>query len=170
MTTLLCRESTADAQDTRLESILEQVDPPPHRLELESGRSISVAPTVDGDRIEIRGRRGEVVLKVLVGESGPILSFESAAIDVQSRGDLNLSGRNVRVCAQENLRVDVGGAQHTRVAGPSRLEAETVELQANEGDFSIRAREDVRVDAERIGLNDNPLPQPFAWSLPANEL
>lgn len=158
-----------ESVESCLQSILEQVDPPLHHVALESGRSVAIAPTADGDRIEVRGRQGEVVLRILVGENGPILSFESAAIEVQSRGDLSLSGRNVHLSAANDLRVDVGGVQHTRVAGPSRLEAETVELQANDGDFSIRAREDVKVDAERIGLNDNPLPQPFAWSAPASE-
>jgi hypothetical protein len=39
-----------------------------------------------------------------------------------------------------------------------------VELQANQGGVSVRAMEKIALDGERIGLNDDPAPQPFPWS------
>lgn len=151
-----------------LDNLLAQVDPPPvQQIELQAGRSLAITATPAGDRLEVRGRGGEVMLRIVLEEGGPVLRFESAAIEVHSQGDLSLRGRNVRLQAEQDLDVEVGATQHTRVAGASRLEAEVVELQANDGDCSIRAREDVKVDAERIGLNDNPMPSPFPWSSPA---
>jgi hypothetical protein len=118
-----------------------------------------------------------VVLRVLVGEGGPVLSFDAAEIEIASRGELTLTGRDVRVRAARDLLVDVGGDarthvagdRHTSVRGAERLEADRVELQANEEDVAVRARERVLLDAEHIGLNDDPLPAPFEWSRAANE-
>jgi hypothetical protein len=50
------------------------------------------------------------------------------------------------------------------VAGDERVEAMNVELQANQGGVSVRAMEKIALDGERIGLNDDPAPQPFPWS------
>ncbi len=138
-------------------------------VRLPSGRLLQIAATERGDRLEIRGRGGEIVLRVIVGDDGPIFSFESAQVELASAGDLVLRGRRIVVEAKEDMVVAVGGDRHTRVAGTERLEASTVELQANEDRVAIRARENVLIDAEQIGLNDEPVPVPFPWSSAAKE-
>jgi hypothetical protein len=58
----------------------------------------------------------------------------------------------------------VAGDHHVRVGGDERVEAANVQLQANAGAVAVRALGRIALDGEHIGLNDDPLPQPFAWS------
>ena len=44
------------------------------------------------------------------------------------------------------------------------MEAANVEIQANTGAVGVRAMGRIALDGEHIGLNDDPAPQPFAWS------
>lgn len=126
------------------------------RVELEAGREV--------DRLVIRARNGEVVLRIAVGNEGPVLSFASATIDLEATRRLRLASEEIELEAKGDLRETIGGTHHTRVAGDSRLEAARVELQANDGSVAVRAREGIALDAEHIGLNDDPMPAPFAWS------
>lgn len=133
---------------------------------LSSGRRVELEAGADVDRIVVRSRGGEIVLRIAVGDEGPVLSFSSATIDVEATKRLRLAAEEIHVETKGDLRETVGGTHHTRVAGDERLEAARVELQANDGSVAVRARERVALDAEHIGLNDEPLPAPFVWSKP----
>lgn len=150
---------------------LDTIEPSAANFEvrLASGRTLRADASDQGDRLEVRGLGGEVVLRVVIGDQGPIFTFESAQLELASTGDLTLRGRNVVVEAEADMVVEVGGDRHTRVAGAERLEANSVEIQANEDSLSMRARENVLIDAEQIGLNDAPVPVPFPWSKAAKE-
>ncbi len=136
---------------------------------LSSGRRVELEAGRDVDRIVVRARDGQVVLRIAVGDDGPVLSFSSATIDLEATKRLRLAAEDIHVEAKRDLRETVGGTHHTRVAGDERLEAARVELQANEASVAIRAREHIALDADHIGLNDEPLPAPFAWSEAAEE-
>lgn len=142
---------------------------------LASGRRLDVHGSGECDRIEIRGRHGEVVLRIRVDDAGPVLSFEGAHVEIAASERLTLTGQDVDIRASRSLAVvvegdvrsEIGGARHTTIRGAERLEAESLELQANEADVAIRARDKIRIDGEGIGLNDAALPAPFSWSRPA---
>ena len=146
-----------------------EVGATPRRFELDSGRALEITTEGHADRLRIRGRGGEVVLTIRVDDEGPVLSFRSAKVDVTATRDLELSGRSVSIRAHDDMHVDVGRDRHTTIGGRELLEAGRVEMQANDEDVAIRARQEVLVDAEHIGLNDDPCPRPFQWSKPANE-
>lgn len=143
--------------------------PQPTEVKLPSGRLMDIASSPQGDRIEIRSLTGDVVLRVLVSDEGPIFSFKGGQLELAADSDLKLKGRRVIVAAREDMLVEVGGDRHSRVAGADRVEAAKIEMQANEERVAIRARENVAIDAEHIGLNDEPLPAPFSWSKAAEE-
>jgi hypothetical protein len=136
---------------------------------LSSGRRVELEAGANVDRIVVRARDGQVVLRIAVGDEGPVLSFSSATIDIEATKRLRLAAEDIHVEAKGDLRETIGGTHHTRVAGDERLEAARVELQANEASVAVRAREHIALDAEHIGLNDEPLPAPFDWSLPHEE-
>jgi hypothetical protein len=64
------------------------------------------------------------------------------------------------------LRERVAGDHHVRAGGDERVEAANVQLQASTGAVGVRAMGRIALDGEHIGLNDDPLPQPFACSAP----
>jgi hypothetical protein len=147
-------------------SLLDQVEPAVDAASvlLSSGRRVDLEAGPDVDRLVVRARGGEIVLRIAVGDEGPVLSFSSATLDLEATKSLRLAAQDIHVEAKGDLRETVGGTHHTRVAGDERLEATRVEVQANEGNVWVRAREHIALDAEHIGLNDDPLPAPFVWS------
>ena len=154
--------------------ILDRVDSPVDAasIALTSGRRYELSATPNGDHLTVVGRRGEVLLRVTMTDKGPLLSFESAEIDLHSTRRLALSADEIDIDARRSLRTHVGGDSHTHVAGTrhvhiggqDRLEASAVALQASERGVEVRAMGRIALDGEHIGLNDDPCPRPFDWS------
>jgi hypothetical protein len=141
-------------------------------IALTSGRRYELAAAPEGDRLTVVGRKGEVLLRVTMTDKGPLLSFESADIEIAAAGRLALSADDVEVEARRSMRTTVGGDAHERVAGTrhaqiageDRVEAAALALQASERGVEVRAMGRIGLDGEHIGLNDDPCPKPFAWS------
>jgi hypothetical protein len=51
---------------------------------LASGRSYELTAGVETDRVTIRARTGEIVLRIDVGDAGPVLSFTWASVEPRS--------------------------------------------------------------------------------------
>lgn len=153
---------------------LEDVEAPAssETVTLTSGRRYELDAGRDADRVTIRARSGEVVLRIEVTDAGPVLSFSGATVELSAARRLHLAAPQVAIEAGEDLSLASGGAlheriagdHHTRVGGDERVEAANVEVQANTGGVGVRAMGRIALDGEHIGLNDNPLPQPFGWS------
>ena len=84
----------APATDT---NNLDIVDEPPASavVALASGRRYELAAEPAGDRLTVRARNGAVVLRVLVTNRGPVLSFESADIEIAAHRRLALSADEI---------------------------------------------------------------------------
>ncbi len=155
-------------------SLIDEIEGPTSaaNVMLTSGRRYELEAGADADRLVVRARGGTVVLRIEVTDAGPVLSFSGASIDLEATGRLRLAAAEVSVeatgdvslSAGGSLRERVGGDHHRRVEGSERVEAASVELQANVGAVGVRAAQRIALDGEHIGLNDNPAPQPFAWS------
>jgi hypothetical protein len=139
---------------------------------LSSGRRYELQAGDAVDRLVVRSRSGRVLLRVDVGERGPLLSFESAEVELRARNRLRLSAPELALEATNKLTVHcggdvderIGGDHHTRVQGNERLEAAALQLQANDDAVQVRAMNKIALDGEHIGLNDDPCPTPFDWS------
>lgn len=113
-----------------------------------------------------------MVLRIEVTDAGPVLSFSGASIDLVATRGLRIEAEDLSLHAKRNMVVETGdslherihGDHHTQVDGDERLEAAAVEVQANARAVAVRAMKAISLDGERIGLNDDPLPQPFPWS------
>jgi uncharacterized protein (DUF2345 family) len=155
-------------------TVLDDVDSPVASTEitLASGRRYELVAGATGDQVTVRGRGGEVVLRIGVTDEGPILSFSGATLDLVAARRIRLAAEEVCVEAARDLSLTAGGSlrervgadHHTRVTGNERLEASNVELQANTGSVSVQAMHAIALDGEHIGLNDRPAPEPFPWS------
>jgi hypothetical protein len=150
---------------------------PQQGLTLPSGRHVAIDSAPHADRLTVRSRTGEIVLRVELTDAGPVLSFTGATIELAATRALRLRADQVDVLALGDITVSAGGAlrervgadHHTLVGGAERLEAARVEVQANEGAVAVRAMQHIALDGEHIGLNDDPEPAPFAWSAIAEE-
>jgi hypothetical protein len=137
-----------------------------------SGRRIAIEPGRHADRLTVRSRGGEIVLRVDLTDAGPIFSFTGADVEVTAAKRLRLraaeldihAAGDIALTAGGSLREQVGADHHARVAGAERIEAARVEVQASEESVSIRAMQRIALDGEHIGLNDDPAPAPFPWS------
>jgi len=125
----------------------------------------------DGDRVTVRARDGKVMLRVTLTDAGPVLCFESADVELRAMRSLLLESETVELRASVlrthvsgDVQEQIGGARHTRIDGADRLEAATIQCQANEGAIELRAAGRIALDGEHIGLNDDPCPTPFGWS------
>jgi len=173
------KESTLERETTEVTSartgdLLERVDTPQDSadLTLTSGRRYELRADGDRDQVTIRSSEGNIVLRIEVTDAGPVLSFSGASIDLVATRKLRFEAEDLALQAKRNMTVETGGSlhekihgdHHTRVDGNEQLEAAAVELQANTKAVAVRAMENITLDGERIGLNDDPLPQPFSWS------
>ena len=139
---------------------------------LTSGRRYDLEAGADADRLVIRARDGEIVLRIQVTDAGPVLSFSGASIDLEATRRLRLTAQEVSIEATGDVALTTGGSlretiagdHHTRVTGDERVEAANVQLQASTGSVGVRAMERIALDGEHVGLNDDPLPRPFGWS------
>jgi hypothetical protein len=164
----------ADCADVHSASLIDQVQPmvAEASIALSSGRRYDLEAGPEADRLVIRSRGGQVVLRIEVTDAGPVLSFSGATVDISASRRLRLAAGevtieatgDVSVVAGGSLREAVAGSHHARIAGDERLEAANVQIQASEGSVGLRAQQGIALDGEHIGLNDDPLPKPFAWS------
>ncbi len=154
--------------------LLGRVDVPVQgaNLALSSGRRYELVALPEGDRLTVRSRGGSVLLRVLMTESGPLLAFESADVELAATGRLSLSAGEISIDARRSLTLSSGGdctnrvtgTRHTRIGAADRLEAETVQIQASDGAVELRAAGRIAINGDHVGLNDDPCPHPFEWS------
>src|SRR5262249_20627175 len=143
-------------------------DPVSAAVTLRSGRSYGLESGVDADRLGVRSRPGDVLLKGEGTDSGPVLSFRAASGPLQATHPLELWAGSVAVRAASEVRVEAGGDlvqragrhHHLDAGADVRVEGANVELLAAEGRAEILARGAVSVDGEHVGLNDKALPAP----------
>jgi hypothetical protein len=165
------REATPEAEALEAQPLLDQLDVPvaAATLTTTSGRRYEIASGDEADRVTIRSRGGEVVLRIEITDAGPVLSFTGASVELSATKKLRMAAEEVAIEAAGDLSVRAGGHHHQRVDGDVRVEARNLELQASTGGASVRAAGRIALDGEHIGLNDDPLPQPFGWSAIAEE-
>jgi len=173
------RSGPSVAQATEATSLLDEVEAPRDAaaVTLASGRRYELESGEEADRLVIRGKRGEVVLRVEITDRGPLLSFSSAEIELSASRRIALAAPELALSARGDITLEAGGSlrervagdHHTEVGGQERLEATSIEMQASRGHIEVLANQAVNIDGEHIGLNDKRAPTPFSWSKPGRE-
>lgn len=159
--------------------LLERVEAPRETADitLTSGRHYELRANGSRDELTIRSTEGQIILRIEVNDRGPVLSFQSASVDLVAARSIRLEAEQVAIVAKRDAIIEtggdlqerVGGDHHSRIEGDERLEASRIEVQANEQSVGLRAMQGIKLDGEHIGLNDDPLPAPYAWSKLAND-
>jgi hypothetical protein len=135
------RPSEPPAHASPESTILELVDRPLESgaIALTSGRRIEAEARPDGDVLRVRAPGGEVVLSVLITEAGPVLRFESAAIELEATRKVAVTCDQFEVNARAGASITTGG------------------------DLTLEANDDVNVRGERIRLNCDEAPMAATW-------
>jgi hypothetical protein len=141
--------------------LAELVRCPAPTVSFASGRSVTLEDGAS-ERLVVRSAEGAVELAVRFTPEGPVLSFSAAALDLRSSGTVRLACGKLEVDAREGIavhsagdvRAEVRGDHHLTVGGASHTEADALAIHARLGDVAIKANDDVRIDGERVRLND----------------
>lgn len=164
-----CRTRTMTT-DELTDRVLDRIELPAARSNvlLTSGRRVEIAVNDDHDRLIVRGLSGRVIVDIELTDAGPRLAFHQAELALTATRKLSLTAREIAIHA-DDLVEHIAANRHTRVVGASRLEAAEVQIQADRRGVAVRACESIALDGARIGLNDDPCPQPFPWSALAHD-
>ncbi len=127
------------------------------------------------DIVRVRAATGTI--EIALTAAGPQLRLRAVDVEIAAEGRMSLAGSEISLRSKGRLEIacdgqmvtSAGAGRHTHVGGPERLEAETIEMQSSGGGMAIRARDEIAIDGERIGLNSLDLPEPFSWSSIAEE-
>lgn len=78
-------------------------------MRLASGRRVTVHTMGEQELLEIEEAAGEVVLKVRLTESGPVISVDGARLELKAVESIDLSARKVKISAEEEVVVESRG-------------------------------------------------------------
>lgn len=128
--------------------------------EFTSGRRVSLEEGAE-DRVTVTNPEGQVELSVRFTAAGPVLTFGAAAIDLKTKGRINLDCGKLNIRSRHGIEMETGGDLIQKVDGRHALlvergsttEAYAVEIRSTHGDVRVKANDDARIDAERVLLN-----------------
>ena len=127
---------------------------------LPSGRTVRTSHREDRETIQVTSPQGETELHIEFTENGPVLRFQSAALDLQADA-VRMKCRTFELQASEQIVERSGGGVDRSAAGNVKetvggdlvTEARIVDVRARRGDVRLRANDDVRLNGERVKLN-----------------
>lgn len=116
-----------------------------HQLEFIGGQRLLVERGAREDLLTLLAPSGEVVFRVSLTPSGPVLRFESG-LRIEASGALEFVGKSLALSGEDGVSIRSGGDASIVATGDLVARAEL-------GDVSLRANDDVRLDGERIRMN-----------------
>ena len=125
-----------------------------------SGRVVEIA-TAPSESIRVSGRHGDVELAIQFTDDGPVLKFNTADIDLASTGQVSIDCQDFEVKAKKHVSIQAGGDINTHADGNCymtvkrvfELLADSLDLEAENGDASVKANDIVHMLGEKILLN-----------------
>lgn len=130
-------------------------------IALPGGRSIAL--TEDKQTLRIADQYGAIELEIeLRAAAGPIVRVRAAALEVEADGPLSLGCERFELRAREGIRLtsdgdftaSMGGDVDVRAHGLAHYEGKAVRVRARNGEAQIEAHDDVRLEGERVLLNN----------------
>jgi uncharacterized Zn finger protein len=130
-------------------------------LRLTSGRRAAFRQREGDDILTVTAADGRVELSVRFTPDGPVLSFDSAGLRLESPGTVTFSCERFQVEAREAVALHSAGAIEAaaeggtvvQAGGPLRVEGHAVEVRSRRGNVDVSANDDLRLRGERIKLN-----------------
>jgi len=130
-------------------------------ISLPGGRSIAL--TDDKQALRIADQHGAIELEIELRETGPIVRVRAAALQVETVGPILLGCERFELRARDGIRLasdgdftaTAGGDIDVRANGLAHCQGDAVRVRARNGEAQIEARDDVRLQGERVLLNSN---------------
>jgi hypothetical protein len=124
------------------------------RVPLRHGKLLQVTSEDDHDRVVLIGKTGRIELTLEITESGARVVLDAADLAIRAKNKV----------AVECDTFDVTARQFTaRATESATIEAPDASLHATEGDLSLRANDDVKVNGERVLLSSDGDLQIPSW-------
>jgi hypothetical protein len=90
---------------------------------LPSGRSVVIRQSGAQDEIEVRSPAGEVEVRIVLTDSGPVVSLRAARLELESMDEVSLRCRRLSLQASETAELQSGGSVQVEALGEVRLQA-----------------------------------------------
>lgn len=109
--------------------------------ELPSGRSVVLRVSEDAEEIEIRSPSGEMEVRIVLTESGPVVSLKSARLELQAAEEIALRTKKVTLDASQEAVIQSAGS---------------IKLSGQE--VRIKTEEDIHLNGAYVRLNCPEVP------------
>ena len=126
---------------------------PERKVRLASGRFAAFSAVGKDDHLVVTSPEGRIEMSVRFTETGPVLGFEAAAIQLKSAGEVAVQCNTFKVEAAKKIQVSTDGDMVQNIGGKVHVEAHSVNIQSKRGNVDVKANDDVRLLGERIKLN-----------------
>ena len=107
----LAHEETEEAGETR-------------EVYLRGGRTLTVSATGSEELVEVRAASGQVELRIVLTEQGPVLQMEAVRLKLKATEAVEVEARQFSVKAEESVALASEGEVRVTSKGETRIEAE----------------------------------------------
>jgi len=146
--------STVDVGAGVLEGLVDEtISREKESIPISSGRLLEIERTDNGDRLSICSPDDVVELEILITDTGPLLRFRSADLQLQAIGSVKVECEDYSVKATRSILHETEGHLLLKAKEELDMEGKVSTLCATRGDVKIKANDDVRLNGERIRLN-----------------
>lgn len=116
------------------------------RVPLRHGKLLQVTSEQDHDRVVLVGKTGRVELTLEITESGARVLVDAADLAIRAKNRVAVECDTFDVAARQIV---------ARATESATIEAPNAAMHATEGDLSLRANDDVKINGERVLLNSD---------------
>lgn len=114
-----------------------------------------------GNMLEIESPEGNIELRVKITPEGPVLSFNSTKISMNSDADVSLQCKKFHLKTSEETKIESGGDLRQQVAGnldvhvrdDIHTKAQQIVNEAELGGIEMKANDDVILNGLRVLMN-----------------
>jgi hypothetical protein len=117
-----------------------------------SGRRVELQ-TTQGEALRVTSTTGQVELTIRFTDAGPVLSFASAGLDLQSVGPMTIDCESLAIRSRGDVTMEAASALSFRAEGPASLDASEVDLKAREGELRGKCAGEMWLNAKVLQLN-----------------
>jgi hypothetical protein len=91
---------------------------------LRGGRTLTVSGTGTDELVEIRAASGQVELRIILTEQGPVLQMEAVRMKLKATESVEVEAKQFSVRAEESLALTSDGDLQLTAKGDTKVEAD----------------------------------------------
>ncbi len=95
-----------DDRDRKLAQVDEQAETETRDVYLQNGRTLTIGQHASGELVEIRSSAGQVEVRIVLTEQGPVLQMESVRLELHAEEKIELASKRVEIKASEEMEIE----------------------------------------------------------------